>query len=121
MNYYSIDQPSLFKENIQIGSEEEINEDGSILDAFESLPPFVSKLKKKKANSQVEKSASKTLRKNPNKEYNTGGKFINTIYLYLLEIICFTSCQMCQLDMKLVSFKKYNYFWRFTERGSLGV
>ncbi|VUZ39011.1 unnamed protein product [Hymenolepis diminuta] len=62
-------------ENIRIGSEEEKNEDGSILDAFDSLPPFVSKLKKKKAYSQVEKSASKTLCDIPNEEYNTGKKF----------------------------------------------
>ncbi|KAM3172708.1 hypothetical protein ACTXT7_013983 [Hymenolepis weldensis] len=58
------------KKNILIGFEEETNEDCSILDAFESLPPFVSKLKKKEANSQVKKSVSKTLRKNSNDEYN---------------------------------------------------
>nr|CUU99144.1 hypothetical transcript [Hymenolepis microstoma] len=69
--------PSAANQNRRIysGFDKESNEDVPILDAFDSMPPFGSALKKKEVTSQVEKSTtkavSKRFHKNPNEEYDT--------------------------------------------------
>ncbi|VDO05252.1 unnamed protein product [Rodentolepis nana] len=69
--------PSAPNQNRNTSSDchEESNEDDQILDAFDSIPPFVSTLKKKEATLQVEKSTTKSvsrrIHKNLNADYGT--------------------------------------------------